>query len=270
VDRIAERTALAVTRERDAWDVAIAAGVRPEPAPERAAAAPGWMAGRALVIEPEGERSGRVAALLRTEGLVVEETADAAWGLARALSRAFDLVIVDPDAAGLERWQACRELRGQSDVPLIVVSTRCSEADLVLGFDAGADDYLDAPFSTAELLSRVRALLRRRQLDLRPPSAVIRVGELELDKLARTVTLTGVPVGLTPTEFRLLELLADPPGRTCEAREILRSLWRCDHVPDTGACKAHISNLRQKLERDPSRPQRIVTVRGVGYRLAAV
>jgi two-component system response regulator RegX3 len=228
------------------------------------------MSGRVLVIEPEQPSSGRIADVLRTEGLVVEELSDGRRGLARALGRGYELVIVDPDAPGLEGWRGCERLRRQSDVPLMIVSARYSEGDRLRGCDAGADDYLDASFSTAELLSRVHALLRRRQLDLRSPTARVGIGDLELDKVTRTITVAGVPVSVTPTEFRLLALLAEQPGRTYDARQIMRALWQGHRAPNSGTCKAHISKLRQKLERDPSNPERIVTVRGVGYRLLAV
>jgi two-component system response regulator RegX3 len=228
------------------------------------------MSGRVLVIEPEDLRyRGEIGAALRAEGLVVEETDDARTGIADAAAGGYDLVVFDPGAPGLGGLQGCRRLRLTSDASLLIVSAHDSEADRVGGFDAGADDFLGAPFSTAELVSRVRALLRRRQLDLRPPEPLLRVGDLEVDRVSRSVRMGGVPLSLTPTEFRLLAFLAEDPGRVYAAAEILRVLWQSDHVPYTGACKAHISNLRQKLERDPSRPERIVTVRGVGYRLVA-
>src|SRR4051812_11427045 len=227
------------------------------------------MDGRVLVVDGEPTTRRAVDLALRGEGLLVEATGDGEAALVLGTTGRFDLVLCDLLAPGLGGLEGCRRLRRGSDVPLFIVTARASEADRVLGLEAGADDYLAKPFSMAELISRVRAILRRRRLDLRPRRDVLRVGELEVDLTAHRVLLEGRHVDLTPTEFRLLVFLARDPGRAFTACEILRELWRSDYVGDHGACKAHISNLRHKLEADPSCPRWVVTVRGVGYTLAA-
>jgi DNA-binding response OmpR family regulator len=232
------------------------------------APAPGFMDGRILVVDPEPATLAAVDAALRGEGLTVEATGDGRAALALGPSGGFDLVVFDLLAPGFGGLEGCRRLRCDSDVPLFIVSARASEADRVLGLEAGADDYLAKPFSMAELVSRVRAILRRRRLDLRPRRELLVVGDLEIDLAAHRVRLDGRSVDLTPTEFRLLLFLATDPGRAFSACEILRHLWHSEFVGDHGACKAHISNLRHKVEDDPARPRRVVTVRGVGYALA--
>jgi|SRR5215207_4459992 len=242
-------------------------GFRPSPPPILASArAP--MTGSVLVVEHEPAVRDAIGDALRREGLAVEGTNDGQAALDRARAEAFALVILDVDAPGGFGVEACRQIRSTSDVPLIVMSARDSDADRVIGLEAGADDYVGMPFSMAELVSRVRALLRRRLLDSKPATVVQRVGDLEIDALRHRVTVGGTQVSLTPTEFRLLALLATHPGRAFTAEEILHHLWRSDFIGRGGACKAHISNLRRKIEADPSQPRRIVTVRGVGYALA--
>jgi two-component system response regulator RegX3 len=140
----------------------------------------------------------------------------------------------------------------------------------VLGLEAGADDYVTKPFSMAELIGRIRAILRRRELDQTSGGGRLRVGTLELDPRRHQVSLDGEPKRLTPSEFKLLLLLAEQPERVFSRREIMQHLWDSEYVGDQRACDIHISNLRQKLEEDPANPERIVTVRGVGYKLAAV
>lgn len=231
------------------------------------AAAPGPMTGRVLVVEREPALRDALADALGREGLAVEGSADGAEALERARTEPFVMVILDIEVPGVRGIEGCRQFRFASDVPLVILSARDSEADRVLGLEAGADDYIGKPFSMTELVSRVRALLRRRLLDARLPSGVQRVGDVEIDRLRHRVTVSGRPVELTPTEFRILAFLAGHPGRAFTAQEILHHLWRSDYIGQAGACKAHISNLRRKIEPIPSQPRRIVTVRGVGYAL---
>jgi two-component system response regulator RegX3 len=220
------------------------------------------------VLIADGERATReaLADVLGHEGLEIERADDGETLLRAIRTRPYDLLIVDIVVPGLG-LEACRRIRFESDVPLLILSARDSEADRVLGLEAGADDYVGKPFSVAELLSRVRAILRRRQLDLAPVRTLLRVGDLEIDLDRHQVILDGAAVSLTPTEFRLLVLLANAPGHPFSSAAILRHLWQTDYVGDAGACKAHIFNLRRKLERNCSRPGRILTVPGVGYAL---
>jgi DNA-binding response OmpR family regulator len=242
------------------------AGTQPKDEPP-AAAAPGWMTGRVLIAEHDPETRDGLLAALRREGLSADGTADGHVALDEVRNGRYELLILDILVPGLGGLEGCRRIRYESDVPLLIVTAHDSEADRVLGLEAGADDYIGKPFSLAELLSRVRALLRRRQLDLGPARSVLRVGDLEIDLARHRVRLDGTPVRVTPTEFRLLAFLAQTPGRPVSAQTILRHLWQTDYVGEAGACKAHISNLRQKIERDRAEPQRIVTVPGAGYTL---
>jgi DNA-binding response OmpR family regulator len=226
------------------------------------------MTGRVLVAVPEPPVRDAIASALGREGLAVEASSDGGAALERARMERFAMVILDLDGPAGRGIERCRQLRSSSDVPLVVLSARDSAADRVFGLEAGADDYVGKPFAMAELVSRVRALLRRRQLDAQPPTAIRRVGDVEIDTVRHRVTVAGTAVDLTPTEFRLLALLATQPGRAFSANEILHHLWNCDYVGPAGACKAHISNLRRKVEDDPAQPRRVVTVRGAGYTLA--
>jgi two-component system response regulator RegX3 len=151
-----------------------------------------------------------------------------------------------------------------------MLTARGAELDRVLGLEVGADDYVTKPFSMAELVGRIRALLRRRELDRSNRGETLRVGTLELDPMRHQASVAGEPKRLTPSEFKLLLLLAEQPERVFSRREIMQHLWDSDYVGDQRACDIHISNLRQKLEEDPANPERIVTIRGVGYKLAAV
>jgi DNA-binding response OmpR family regulator len=221
---------------------------------------------RVLIAEREGPTREALADVLSHEGLIVEP-ADHGETVLRAIrSRRYDLLILDIVVPGLG-IEACRRIRFESDVPLLILTERDSEADRVLGLEAGADDYVGKPFSVAELISRVRAILRRRQLDMAPARTLLRVGDREIDLDRHEVLLSGTPVSLTPTEFRLLALLGNAPGRPFSAQAILRHLWQTDYVGEASACKAHIFNLRRKLERDCSKPERILTVPGAGYAL---
>ncbi len=165
----------------------------------------------------------------------------------------------------------CRRLRSESGVPILMLTARDAEVDVVLGLEVGADDYVTKPFSVAELIGRVRAILRRRELDRGENGAAVRdIGGLHIDFARYEVVADGRRVALTPSEFKLLALLADAPDRVFSRRQIMEHLWESSFVGDEHACDVHISNLRRKIERDPSHPERIVTVRGFGYKLAPV
>ena len=151
-----------------------------------------------------------------------------------------------------------------------MLTAKDGELDRVLGLEVGADDYVSKPFSVPELVARVRALLRRRELDTRGAIARLRVGDLELDLSKHEARVGDEQVPLTAFELKLLALLAGEPERVFSRREIMRHLWDSSFVGDERACDLHVSNIRRKLERDPARPERLVTVRGVGYKLQPV
>jgi two-component system, OmpR family, response regulator RegX3 len=151
----------------------------------------------------------------------------------------------------------------------VMLTARDAETDVVIGLEAGADDYVTKPFSTAELLGRVRALLRRRELDRAEGKTVISAGPLQLDVTRYEARVNGETVPLTPSEFRLLALLAERPEQVFSRRQIMQHLWDSEHVGDEHACEVHVSNIRRKIEPDPANPELLVTVRGFGYKLAA-
>jgi two-component system, OmpR family, response regulator RegX3 len=223
-----------------------------------------------LVVDDDPGVLDVVAFTLRREGFDVDEEKDGAAALDAARARNYDIVILDvmlPEVTGTE---VCRELRAESDVPILMLTARDAELDRVSGLELGADDYVTKPFSTAELLSRVRAILRRRELDRANGLAPVRrLGGLRIDLGRQEVQVDGERVHLTLSEFKVLTLLAEQSDDPVSRRELMQHLWASDHVGDEHACEVHISNLRRKIERDPSRPERLLTVRGRGYRLVA-
>ncbi|HKG09542.1 MAG TPA: response regulator transcription factor [Gaiellaceae bacterium] len=229
------------------------------------------MSERILVVDDEPAIVDAVAYALEGEGYEVASRADGEAALSAALDGTFDLVVLDLMLPRLSGTEVCRRLRAESDVPIVMLTAKDAEVDRVLGLEIGADDYVTKPFSIAELVSRVRALLRRRDLDRAGRGyAFKRVGSLTLDLTRHKVSLAGGEVQLTPSEFRLLALLAEEPERAYSRREIMQHLWESSYVGDERACDIHISNLRRKLEEAPDEPQRILTVRGIGYRLVPV
>jgi len=225
---------------------------------------------RILVVDDEPAILDAVSYALRASGFDVDTFADGESALEAASATPFDVLVLDVRLPGLSGIEICRRLRESSDVPILILTAMDAEVDRVLGLEAGADDYVTKPFSIAELVSRVRAILRRRELDRSAVYGVQRVGALELDLARHEVQVDGRTVRLTPSEFQLLALLAREPERVFTRREIMQHLWNSTYVGDQRACDIHVSNLRRKIEDDPGRPQRIVTVRGVGYKLLPV
>jgi DNA-binding response OmpR family regulator len=224
--------------------------------------------GKVLVVDDDPGVLDVVAFALRREGFEVEEARDGRTALARSRANGFDLVILDVMLPELSGTHVCRTLRAESDVPILMLTARDAERDRVLGLEVGADDYVTKPFSTAELASRVRAILRRRRLDSTANGGTMReVGGLRIDLGRQQVTVDDERVHLTLSEFKVLSLLAERPGEPVSRRALMQHLWASEHVGDEHACEVHISNLRRKIERDPSRPRRLVTVRGAGYKL---
>ena len=227
------------------------------------------MSASVLLVEDEPAIADAVAYALRNEGFDVDETATGEDAIAAAGTRDYDVVVLDLMLPGIPGIEVCRQLRRDSTVPVIMLTAKDSELDRVLGLEVGADDYVTKPFSVNELVARVRALLRRVDLDRRSPAAGVRtVGDLRLDLGRHRVDVAGEPVHLTRAEFRLLALLATEPERVFTRREIMEHLWQSSYVGDERACDIHISNVRRKIEDDPRKPERLVTVRGVGYALA--
>jgi len=228
------------------------------------------MSAKVLLVEDEPAIAEVVSFALVGDGYAVDAVGDGERALAAALTGDYDLVVLDIVLPRLSGLEVCRRLRAASTVPIIMLTALGGELDRVLGLDAGADDYLPKPFSVPELLSRVRAILRRQELDRASGAAARRIGELVLDFAAGAVTVDDRRVPVTPSEFRLLALLASAPERVFTRHEIVAHLHDSAHVGDERATDVHVKNLRRKIEDDPARPERLVTVRGVGYMLRAV
>jgi two-component system response regulator RegX3 len=228
------------------------------------------MSTRVLLADDEPAILDAVRYTLAKEGFQVDLVADGERALETALAGVYDLVVLDVMMPGLSGIDVCRRLRAASDVPIILLTARDAEIDRVLGLELGADDYVTKPFSMAELVSRIRALLRRRQLDRESGGAPsVRLGGLEIDLVRHEVVVDGRLVHLTPSEFKVLALLAEEPERVFTRRQIMEHLWQSPYVGDERASDVHVSNLRRKIEQDPAHPERLLTVRGIGYKLVA-
>jgi len=219
---------------------------------------------RVLVIddEPQIRRAVRVA--LEAHGYDVEVASDGASGLERIATWAPNAVVLDLVMPGSDGLQVLRDTRTWSDVPVIVLSARGQEQDKVIALDQGADDYLTKPFGMAELLARLRVVLRRKR---GPASPAIQVGDVTIDLERRLVTRRGEEVHLTPTERNLLFVLARDAGKVMTQRQILQRVWGSYAAENTPQLRVYINYLRRKLEDDPTSPKLIVTEPGVGYRL---
>jgi DNA-binding response OmpR family regulator len=222
---------------------------------------------RILVAEDEPKQAGLVRVYLEREGHSVLVVGDGSAALEAARSRRPDLVILDVMMPLLSGFDVCRVLRAESSVPILLLTARTGEEDLLTGLDTGADDYLGKPYSPRELAARVRALLRRSGVVSAGDQELIRVGDLEVDAGRFTVRVGGRPAALTAKEFGILELLARDPGRVFTRAQIIDRAFGFDHLVLERTVDAHVMNLRRKIEADPARPRYVQTVFGRGYRL---
>jgi two-component system response regulator MtrA len=220
---------------------------------------------RVLLVEDDASIREATALGLQRAGLRVTTAADGRGGLAHARQPVFDLVILDVMLPGLDGFEVCREIRRTSRVPILMLTARTDTIDVVVGLESGADDYVKKPFEVAELVARVRALLRRAAAD--PPEAVLAVGPLTIDPGRFTVHRDGVDVPLTATEFRLLLELARRPGQVFTREVLLERVWDYDYLGDSRLVDVAVQRLRAKIEADPAHPALIRTVRGAGYKL---
>jgi two-component system response regulator RegX3 len=222
---------------------------------------------RILVVEDEESLADSVRYNLEREGYGVSVASDGRRALERFRSERPALVILDlmlPEISGLD---VCRTIRAESDVPIIMVTAKDSEADKVTGLELGADDYVTKPFSMRELVSRVRANLRRaRPAAVQPPEEVLSGGSIRLDVGRHEVTVGGETVSLPPKEFELLETLLRRKGRLLTRDFLIEQVWGADYYGDTRTLDVHVKRLRRKLEPDPHRPAHLLTVRGLGYK----
>jgi DNA-binding response OmpR family regulator len=222
---------------------------------------------RILLVDDEHSVQTLLAYPLRKDGYEVVPAFDGREALDRFAERRFDLVVLDVMLPKVDGIEVCRRLRSRSQVPIIMLTAKDDETDKVLGLEMGADDYITKPFSVREFRSRVRAALRRSEmLRGRVGGDPIRAGDIEIDFERRAVTARGEPARLTYVEFELLATLARAPGRVMTREMLLEQVWGDSAYRDPRTIDVHIRHLREKLERDPRRPEYLLTVRGVGYR----
>ena len=221
---------------------------------------------RVLVVDDEVAIQRFLRSVLIAEGFSLNVTDNGAEALSAAVLFKPDVILLDLGLPDMDGVEVINRLREWSTVPIIVLSVREQENDKVKALDAGADDYLTKPFGMAELMARVRVALRR---SVQKPEPVFRSGDLEVDLASRKVILQGVEVQLTPTEYDLLRFLVTHAGKVITHNQILIQLWGVAYVDQPQVLRVNISNLRQKIEADASRPRYIITEPGVGYRLTA-
>ena len=224
---------------------------------------------RILIVEDEESYSDPLSYLLRREGyeVAIAETGPAA--LAQFDKNGADLVLLDLMLPGLSGVDVCRQLRQRSSVPVIMLTAKDSEIDKVVGLEIGADDYVTKPYSSRELLARVKAVLRRlaEPEELVPPT--LEAGPVRMDVERHTVTVSGSATSLPLKEFELLEMLLRNAGRVLTRMQLIDRVWGSDYVGDTKTLDVHVKRLRAKIEPDPANPRHIVTVRGLGYKFEA-
>jgi two-component system response regulator MtrA len=226
------------------------------------------MCAHVLVAEDDPNQAQVIGIYLTAEGHSVTVVHDGAIALARAREQQPDLLVLDVMLPGMDGLDVCRALRAESEVPILVLTARSSEYDLVRGLDFGADDYLTKPYSPRELTARVRTLLRRaRPRELADRAQAHRLGDLVVDPVRHQVTIDGISVECTYGEFQLLEIMVRQPDRVFTRQQLLELTRGTDAYVTPRIIDAHVLNLRKKIERDPSRPARLVTVFSVGYKL---
>ncbi|KJK55925.1 MULTISPECIES: response regulator transcription factor [Actinomycetes] len=226
---------------------------------------------RVLVVEDEESFSDALSYMLRKEGFEVAIAATGPDALEQFERNGADLVLLDLMLPGLPGTEVCRQLRVRSNVPVIMVTAKDSEIDKVVGLEIGADDYVTKPYSTRELVARIRAVLRRRGEDAGGngdgggPGA-LEAGPVRMDVDRHVVTVDGAKVDLPLKEFDLLEMLLRNAGRVLTRMQLIDRVWGADYVGDTKTLDVHVKRLRAKIEPDPGAPRYLVTVRGLGYK----
>lgn len=222
---------------------------------------------RILLVEDEPDLADPLAYLLRREGYDVEIAEDGPTALAAFRDRGADVVLLDLMLPGMSGTEVCRQIRSSSTVPIIMLTAKDSEVDIVVGLELGADDYITKPYSSRELLARMRAVLRRavpedEDLDDR----VLDGGRVVLDIDRHTVTVAGAPINMPLKEFELLEMLMRNAGRVLTRGQLIDRVWGSDYFGDTKTLDVHIKRIRSRIEENPSEPKVLITVRGLGYR----
>lgn len=227
----------------------------------------GIMCAHIVLAEDDAKQAELVRRYLEREQHTVVVVADGTAALDLVRRHPPDLLVLDVMLPGTDGLEICRRLRAETDLPVLMLTARSTEDDLLAGLDLGADDYVTKPFSPRELMARIRTLLRRAAPAR--PGGTTRVGTLSVDPLRHEVTVDGRAIDCTPGEFRLLELMAAQPDRVFTRGQLLEHLHGFDRYITQRAIDVHVMNLRKKIEAQPRRPARLVTVYGVGYKLTA-
>lgn len=226
-----------------------------------------------LIVEDEESLADPLAFLLRKEGFEVIIAGDGPTALVEFEKNDIDIVLLDLMLPGMSGTDVCKQLRTTSSVPVIMVTARDSEIDKVVGLELGADDYVTKPYSSRELIARIRAVLRRGvDNDTLPEEVeeqILEGGRVRMDVERHTVTVAGEPVPMPLKEFDLLEYLLRNTGRVLTRGQLIDRIWGADYVGDTKTLDVHVKRLRSKIEEEPSRPKHLVTVRGLGYKFEA-
>jgi two-component system KDP operon response regulator KdpE len=224
-------------------------------------------AGRILVVDDDPQIRRVMRVTLMGHGYEVDDAKDGEGALEKLRSHRFDLVLLDMNMPGMDGLEACREIRSQSEIAIIMLTVRDSEADKVESLDAGADDYITKPYNPPELLARIRAALRRAP-SMQGPTGKLMLGSVQVDFDAREVRALDRKVRLTPKEFELLRYLAGHANKTVSHRELLQAVWGPDYGDQVDYLRVFVNQLRKKIEATPSQPVFLVTEPWVGYRLS--
>jgi two-component system, OmpR family, response regulator MtrA len=221
------------------------------------------MKSRVLVVDDDPALSEMLSIVLRGEGFDTAVVSDGPRALPAVRELRPDVVLLDLMLPGMNGIDVCRAIRAESGVPIVMLTAKSDTVDVVLGLESGADDYVIKPFKPKELVARIRARLRRTDAE---PAEMLTVGEVSLDAPAHQVSRNGQPISLTPLEFDLLVALARKPRQVFTREVLLEQVWGYRHAADTRLVNVHVQRLRSKVERDPERPEVVLTVRGVGYK----
>ena len=224
---------------------------------------------RVLVVEDEESFSEALSFMLRREGYEVEVSGDGLLAVEAFEKRGADLILLDLMLPGLSGTEVCRQVRTKSQVPIIMLTAKDGEIDKVVGLEIGADDYVTKPFSSRELLARVRAVMRRHGEPEELIPMTVEAGPVRIDADRHIVTVRGDAVSLPLKEFDLLEFLVRNSGRVLTRSQLIDRVWGSDYVGDTKTLDVHVKRLRAKVEADPSNPVHLLTVRGLGYKFEA-
>ena len=224
---------------------------------------------RVLVVEDEESFSDALSYMLRREGFEAVVAATGPDALAEFDRGGADIVLLDLMLPGLPGTEVCRQLRSRSGVPIIMLTAKDTEIDKVVGLELGADDYVTKPYSSRELVARIRAVLRRQGEPEELVAATVQAGPVRMDVERHVVSVGGEPVAMPLKEFELLEMLLRNAGRVLTRGQLIDRVWGSDYVGDTKTLDVHVKRLRAKLEPDPANPRYLVTVRGLGYKFEA-